>query len=133
MKVMIIDDDKFLLNMYVVKFKNIGYEVDSSVSAMEAIDKLKNGLQPDIIICDLIMPGLDGFDFLRMVKKDKIAEKAVFVMLTNQGQSADIEKAVGLGVDGYIVKATTIPSEVVEEVKSIYEKRSKETKNFSER
>jgi len=133
MKVMIIDDDKFLLNMYVVKFKNIGYEVDSSVSAMEAIDKLKNGLKPDIIICDLIMPGLDGFDFLKMVKKDKLAEKGVFVMLTNQGQSADIEKAVGLGVDGYIVKATTIPSEVVEEVKSIYDKRSKETKDFSER
>ena len=130
---MIIDDDKFLLNMYVVKFKNIGYEVDSSVSAMEAIDKLKNGLKPDIIICDLIMPGLDGFDFLKMVKKDKLAEKGVFVMLTNQGQSADIEKAVGLGVDGYIVKATTIPSEVVEEVKSIYDKRSKETKDFSER
>jgi CheY-like chemotaxis protein len=119
-KVLIVDDDKFLLNMYAIKFKNNGYDVDTACGGDEALDKLKNGAVPNVLITDLIMPKMDGFAFLEAVKEGKLAEQAVRIVLTNQGQTSDIQKANQLGVDGYIVKATTIPSEVVDEVMDIY-------------
>ena len=60
--------------------------------------------------------------FLEKIRKDKFAPDAIVIMLTNQSQKSDIDKANKLVVHGYIVKATTIPSEVVEEVVSIYNK-----------
>ena len=119
-KVLIVDDDKFLVNMYSIKFNKSGYEVNSAVLGDEAIAKLKDGYNPDIILLDIIMPGMDGFDILESIKKNNLAPKALIIMLTNQGQLSDIERAKSLGVSGYIIKATTIPSEVVEEVTKIY-------------
>jgi putative two-component system response regulator len=119
-KVLIIDDDKFLLNMYSIKFSKNDFEVSSATSGEEAINKIKEGYVPDIILLDIIMPGMDGFEILEKIKKDNLAPKASVIMLTNQGQLADIERAKALGTSGYIIKATTIPSEVVEEVTRIY-------------
>lgn len=125
-KVLIIDDDKFLLNMYSIKFNKKGFDVNSASSGEEAFTKIKEGYEPDIILLDIVMPVMDGFDVLANIRKDNIAPNAQIIMLTNQGQLTDIEKAKSFGVNGYIIKATTIPSEVVEEVERIYnlEKKS---------
>ncbi len=117
---MIVDDDKFLLNMYSIKFGKNGFEVTSASSGDEVFAKIKEGLKPDIILLDIVMPGMDGFEILEKIKKEALAPQASVIMLTNQGQLSDIEKAKSLGVDGYIIKATTIPSEVVAEVTRIY-------------
>lgn len=122
-KVLIIDDDKFILSMYSVKFKNAGFEVDLALGGAEALSKLQNDKAPDIIILDLIMPGMAGHEFLVKVREQKLAPKATVVILTNQGQSEDIEKAKKYGVQGYIVKASAIPSEVLEEVVKIHQRR----------
>ena len=119
-KVLIIDDDKFLLNMYSLKFSKSNFEVDSAATGEAALEKIKDGFTPDVILLDIVMPGMDGFDVLGNLKKNKIAPNAMIIMLTNQGQLADIEKAKSFGINGYIIKATTIPSEVVEEVTRIY-------------
>jgi len=119
-KVLIVDDDKFLLNMYSLKFNKSNFDVDSSFSGEDAVKKLSASYTPDIILLDIIMPGMDGFEVLEQIKKNSLVPNAVIVMLTNQGQLSDIEKAKGYGVDGYIIKATTIPSEVVEQVIKIY-------------
>lgn len=124
-KVLIVDDDKFLLDMYCMKFKKNGYEVAGMPGGTEALVSLRGGFAPDIIMTDLVMPGVSGFEFLETVQKEALAAKAALIILTNQGQSADIEKAKKLGVDGYIVKASTIPSEVVEQVKKIFTDHSK--------
>jgi len=121
-KILIIDDDKFLVHMYAMKFETSGFVVDSSLSGFEAIEKIKSGFIPDIILLDLIMPGMDGFAFLETIKKENLCKGSVIVMLTNQGLASDIVKAEEYGIHGYIVKATTIPSEVVEEIKKIYKK-----------
>ena len=124
-KVLIVDDDKFLLNMYSLKFSKNNFEVDSASSGEEALAKIKEGFVPDIILLDIIMPGMDGFEVLTSMKKDNIAPEAMIIMLTNQGQLSDIEKAKSFGINGYIIKATTIPSEVVEEVTKIYNLQKK--------
>ena len=119
-KVLIVDDDKFLLNMYSIKFSKNNFEVNSATSGEEALNKIKDGYVPDIILLDIVMPGMDGFEILDTLKKNSIVPNALIIMLTNQGQLADIEKAKSFGIGGYIIKATTIPSEVVEEVERIY-------------
>lgn len=119
-KVMIVDDDKFLLGMYSLKFANNGYEVDTCVGSLAAIEKLRAGAKTDIILLDIIMPYMDGLELLKAIRDEKLIPNAIVVMLTNQSQSSDIERAKELGVDGYIVKAATIPSEVLHEVEKIY-------------
>jgi len=119
-KVFIVDDDKFLLGMYSLKFSNNGYDVDTAVGSQSALEKLRAGAKPDVLLLDIIMPYMDGLELLKTIKNEKLAPNAVAIMLTNQSQSADIERAKELGVDGYIVKAATIPSEVLHEVEKIY-------------
>ena len=124
-KVLIVDDDKFLLNMYSIKFSKGSYEVNSASSGDEVFAKIKEGYIPDVILLDIVMPGMDGFEILEKLKKDNVAPNAVIIMLTNQGQLSDIDKAKSFGINGYIIKATTIPSEVVEEVGRIYNSQKK--------
>ncbi|MDO8492236.1 MAG: response regulator [bacterium] len=124
-KILLVDDDKFLLDMYTVKFKEASFDITPAFSGEEALEKLKGGLVPDIILFDLIMPGLSGMEFLEEVIKNKYAEHAALVVLSNQGQKTDIEEAKRLGVDGYIVKANTIPSEVLDQVVEILKRKQK--------
>jgi CheY-like chemotaxis protein len=118
LKILLVDDDKFLLDMYSLKFKKSGLSVDVSSSATSAYEKLKSGENFDIILLDIIMPGMDGIELLSKIRTEKISKDSVVIMLTNQAD--DYEKAKSLGIEGYIIKATTIPSEVVEKVMSIY-------------
>ena len=119
-KLLLVDDDKFLLGMYSLKFSNKGFNVDSTVGSLEALKKLRVGAVYDIILIDIIMPGMDGLDLLKTMREEKLSPDATVIMLTNQGQSADIDRAKSLNVQGYIVKASTIPSEVLDEVMKIY-------------
>jgi CheY-like chemotaxis protein len=122
-KVFIVDDDKFLLGMYSLKFSNNGYEVDTTVGSVAALEKLRAGARPDIVLLDIIMPHMDGLELLKTIRDENLAPDATVVMLTNQSQSSDIERAKDLKVDGYIVKASTIPSEVMQEVQKIYSEK----------
>ncbi|HEY9480669.1 MAG TPA: response regulator [Candidatus Paceibacterota bacterium] len=119
-KVFIVDDDKFLLGMYSLKFSNNGYDVETTVGSLPALEKLRAGAKPDIVLLDIIMPYMTGLELLKTIRDEKLAPGAIMVMLTNQSQSSDIEEAKALGVDGYIIKAATIPSEVLREVEKIY-------------
>jgi two-component system alkaline phosphatase synthesis response regulator PhoP len=123
LKILLTDDDRFLLDMYSLKFKKAGLEIDVSSSSQVALDKIKSNDDYDIILLDIIMPGMDGVELLKKVREEKIAKNSTIIMLTNQAD--DFEKAKTLKVDGFIVKATTIPSEVVEQVLNIYKNKSK--------
>ncbi len=115
-KAFFVDDDHFLLDMYALKFSKAGYEVKTADSMESGLKVLRDGFQPDVMLVDIVMPGPDGLEFMTAVRKEKLAAGAKVIMLTNQGDSDDIARAKKLGVDGYIVKATSIPSEVLAEV-----------------
>lgn len=119
-KIFFIDDDKFLLDMYALKFTKAGYEVKTSDSTEVAFRMIKDGYVPDVLLSDIVMPGVDGLDFVGNLRKEKLIPNSVVIMLTNQSSSDDIARAKSLGIDGYIVKATTIPSEVLSEVEKIW-------------
>ncbi|KKS95312.1 hypothetical protein A3B05_02695 [Candidatus Giovannonibacteria bacterium RIFCSPLOWO2_01_FULL_43_160] len=114
-KVLIVDDDAFLLDMYSIKFKESGFSVEIAKNGEEALAKAKS-LNPDVILLDIVMPKMDGFDVLREIKKDNIAPSAVIFILTNLGQKEDVDRGLKLGANDYIVKAHFTPSEVVAKV-----------------
>jgi DNA-binding response OmpR family regulator len=118
-KILFVDDDKFLLDMYALKFNKAGYEVKTADSAEAAMTLIKGGYAPDTMLVDIVMPGTDGLDLVSSMRAAGMVQNAVIIMLTNQGASDDIARAKKLGVDGYIVKATTIPSDVLSEVEKI--------------
>lgn len=118
-KILIIDDDSFLLDMYSLKFNKSGFEVTAALGPEIALDKLKNGLIPDIILLDIIMPVMDGFELMEKLKDDKLVPNAKIIILSNRGQPSDVARGESLGASGYIVKASSTPSEVIEKVKSI--------------
>lgn len=123
LKILLVDDDRFLLDMYSLKFKKSGVEIDPVSSSTGALEKLRAGNIYDVIILDIIMPTMDGIDLLKTIRAEKLSPESVVIMLTNQ--SDDIEKARAFVIDGYIIKATTIPSEVVEQVLDIYNNKHK--------
>ena len=122
--VLIVDDDKFLLDMYATKFNNLGHQASVAVGPNDALNKLRGGENPDALILDIIMPVMDGLELLEIIRKENLCPQSTVIMLTNETDPARIEKAKSLGVAGYIVKATLIPSEVVEEVTKILKARN---------
>lgn len=123
-KILIVDDDSFLLDMYALKFTQTGFDVTTGLGALPALEKLRGGFQPDIVLLDIVMPGMDGFEFLGKMKEEKLADKAVKVILSNRGADTDIKRGTELGASGYIVKASTTPSEVLTQVGEIFAKHS---------
>lgn len=118
-KILIVDDDKFLLDMYSLKFSEKGFTVETAMSGAEVLEKLTAGFHPSICLIDIIMPGMDGFKLIKTMRERNLVSDVALIILTNLGQKEDIEKALGLGVDGYIIKASATPSEVVTKVGEI--------------
>jgi len=116
-RIFLVDDDRFLVDLYAVKFRTAGHEVNVFNSGEDLLAALhKEGTAtPDLILLDLIMPGIGGFGALEAIRKERLAPNSKIVILSNQGQDSDIEKAKQLSADGYIIKASAIPSEVFAE------------------
>jgi CheY-like chemotaxis protein len=110
--------------MYAIKFNKSGYEVKTADSTDSALKLLRDGYVPDVMLTDIVMPGMDGLELVSVIKKERLIPASKIIMLTNQGSSDDISRAKKMNVDGYIVKATTIPSEVLGEVEKIISQKS---------
>lgn len=117
--VFLVDDDEFLLDMYALKFKSSGFNVEIAYGGEEALTKIKKGLSPDVVLLDVVMPKLNGFEFLEMARKEKLLENSLVVILSNLGQKDEIAKGKSLGISDYIVKASFTPTEVVEKVSAL--------------
>ncbi len=118
-KILIVDDDMFLLDMYAMKFGQNNFEVHTADRGAKAIEQLSAGLSPEVILMDVIMPEMDGFQMLGKINEGKLAEKAIKIILSNKGQQSDIDQGMSLGASGYIVKANATPAEVVSKVLEI--------------
>ncbi len=115
-KILIVDDDNFLLDMYALKFSQNNFEVYTASGGSLAIGKLKEGLKPDVILMDIIMPEMDGFEMLSKINIERLSPDSIKIILSNKSQQSDVEQGASLGVAGYIVKANSTPSEVIEQV-----------------
>jgi CheY-like chemotaxis protein len=126
-KILIVDDDSFLLDMYALKFSQNNFEVYTAGGALQALEKLKGGLLPDILLMDIIMPEMNGFEMLAEINKNNLCANCLKIVLSNKSQQSDIDEGKRLGVSGYIVKANSTPAEVIDQVVKILEEKSEKT------
>jgi DNA-binding response OmpR family regulator len=118
-KVLIIEDDNFLLSMYATKFQKDNFEVISAEDGEKGLAKAKKE-KPDIILLDIILPKMDGFQVLEKLKSEKETKDISVLLLTNLSQQEDSKKGLSLGADDYLIKAHFMPSEIVEKVKKYF-------------
>ncbi len=118
-KILIVDDDKFLLDMYALKFSEREFEVTTAENGEDALGKIEAGLRPDVYLADILMPKMDGFQLVTSIKERGLDKTAAVIILSNLGQKEDVDKGLSLGVDGYIIKASATPSEVVSQTLEI--------------
>lgn len=104
MKIIIIEDDHFFQNFYSLKLKELGYQVEVASNGQEGLEKIKTFL-PDLILLDIIMPVMDGFEVLTALKNDPLLSKYPVVVFSTLGQESDIKKAIELGAKDYINKS----------------------------
>ncbi len=122
-KILIVDDDNFLLDMYALKFSQNNFEVYTAPSGLQAVEKLTGGLNVDVILLDIIMPEMDGFEMLEKINTSQLSPNSTKIILSNKSQQADIDRGNQLGVAGYIVKASSTPMEVIAQVTDILSKK----------
>lgn len=118
-KVLIIDDDPFILDMYALKFRADGFQVEVAHDGKAGLEKIK-AIAPAIVLVDVVMPVMDGFELLEALKG--VTPRPKIILLTNLGQKENIERGMALGADDYIIKAHFTPSEVVKKTKEILKK-----------
>ncbi len=102
-KILVVDDEEDLLKLLNYNLKNEGYHVDCATSGEEALEKSR-GVLPDLIILDLMLPGIDGLDLCRILKNDYKTTRIPIIMLTAKGEEADIVAGLEIGADDYITK-----------------------------
>jgi len=117
-KILVVEDDKFLRELIVQKLLREGYTTAEAIDGEEGLKKIKEE-NPDIILLDIILPGIDGFEVLRRAKEDEKTNDIPVIILSNLGQQEDIDKGVELGAKDYLVKAEFTPGEIVEKVRAI--------------
>jgi len=125
LKIIIVDDDDFLVDMYATKFGASGAEVVACKSGASLFEKLGAGEQADLILLDIVIPQMNGLEILKHLREKNMAEGVPIVMLTNQNDEKDVALAQSLGVAGYIVKSSATPSEVVEEALKVIKENKK--------
>jgi CheY-like chemotaxis protein len=122
MKILLVDDDTFLRDMYATKFLECGHDVTPAIHASDALRILETVRDFDLMLVDMIMPGMTGVELLTELKNSMPDLSMKRIVLSNQGQDQDIEEATEAGAIGYIIKAQSVPSEVVKKVEEIMSK-----------
>ena len=115
-KILLIEDDKFLRELIIQKLGREGFEATEAPEGEAGLTKMKEE-RPDLVLLDLILPGIDGFEVLAELKKDEALRQIPVIIISNSGQPAEIEKAKELGVRDWLVKTEFDPQEVLEKVK----------------
>ncbi len=117
---MIVEDDSFMLQLYGHLFHLEGFEIESASDGKDALDKLKADQNiPDVIMLDIMMPGMSGFEFLEHKNKDEKLKDVPVIVLSNVFTEAEKQKAKDLGAKEFVVKSEQDPKDLVKKVKAI--------------
>ncbi len=117
-KILIIEDDRFLKELMSKKLVGEGYQISEVIDGEEGVRAVKSE-KPDLILLDLILPGIDGFEVLTRIKQDPEIAQIPVIILSNLGQKEDIERGIKLGAVDYLIKAHFTPGEIVEKIANI--------------
>jgi CheY-like chemotaxis protein len=117
-KILIVEDDNFVAEVYSTKLLEMGHEVIIAQNGQEGLNKLSEN-KPDMILLDIIMPVMGGIEMLEELKKNEEWKKIPVILLTNVGEKDSIQKVQSLGVQDYLIKSHFTPAEVIEKIDAV--------------
>lgn len=120
--ILLIEDDGFISGMYQTKLSMLGFEVRVAVDGLTGWEEVRKK-RPDLLLLDIVLPKKDGFEILSDIRKHPDLKDLPVIVLTNLGQKSDVERGLELGADDYVIKAHFTPTEVVEKIERILQKR----------
>lgn len=116
--VLLVEDDEFLSELYATKLNLEGFTVLSAADGKKGL-KLAQTKHPDLVLLDIILPKLDGFEVLSALKRDAATKAIPVILLTNLSQKDEVKRGLGLGAADYLIKAHFMPSEVLQKIKAL--------------
>ena len=116
--ILLVEDDPFLVEIYTIKLIEAGFSVMVAIDGKEGLKKMGEKI-PDLLLLDIVLPNVNGWEILREIKKSNKLKDLKIVILSNLSQKDEVEKGLELGAAKYLVKAHYTPSEVVEQVKKL--------------
>lgn len=120
-RLLLVEDDFFIRDLYKRQLESAGIAVDVAGTGQEGLDAIKKS-QYDLVLLDIMLPGIDGVAVLREVKASEATKNTRIVLLTNMGQDDVIKDSFKIGAEGYLIKSTFTPKEVVREVQTFLDK-----------
>lgn len=123
-KILIVEDDSFLLEMLAKESKKAGFDINISTDGEDALEKIKSG-GFDLVLLDLVLPKLHGFELLEKVKDDE--NTPPIIVVSNLYDKKSIDKAKSLGAKDYIIKAQSTPENIIKKVETYLANLNKET------
>ncbi|MFH1451260.1 MAG: response regulator [bacterium] len=120
-KILLVEDDPFLIDIYSTKLRSNGFEIDVAHDGEEALRKITERA-PDLVLLDIVLPRVDGWEVLNRIKKQSQFKDLKIIILSNLGQEQEVRKGLELGVAGYLIKSHYSPSEIIAEIKKVLQK-----------
>lgn len=117
-KILLVEDDPFLIDIYTTKLKEFGFDVKVVDDGKKVLAAAQEE-HPDMIALDIVIPHMDGWEVLRQLKTNAATAPLKVVILSNLGQAEEIERGMSLGAAGYLIKAHYTPSQIAEEIKKL--------------
>lgn len=121
-RILVIEDDAFLASLILRALEKVDFDVKLALDGEEALEKIEKQI-PDFILLDLILPGIDGFELLKKLKKSSRTKQIPVIILSNLGSQNEIKKGLKLGAEAYLIKANILPEEMVKKVKEILQQK----------
>jgi DNA-binding response OmpR family regulator len=123
-KILLIEDDPFLSEIYTTKLQEAGFDIEVFSDSVVGLAKAKE-THPELILLDIVIPNMDGFEVLRAMKEDPEIKDIPVIILSNLGEEENVRKGLMLGAEAYFIKAHYTPTEVVTRVQEILQKMEK--------
>lgn len=122
-KILIVEDDIYTLELYEGQLKKAGFDIYRALDGDEGF-KVTKDIKPDLVLLDIMLPKVDGFEMLKNIRKDKETKGLPVLILTNLGRESIVKEGFNLGAQGYLIKASCTPNQVVDTVKKFLAKSS---------
>lgn len=114
-KILIVEDDKFISEIYITKLLAMGYQVVHAENGKEALLRI-NEESPNLILLDILMPEMSGIDVLKKLRADEVHKNIPVIVLTNASEREHATKAMQMGASDYLIKSSFTPDEVVRKI-----------------
>ncbi|MFA5135025.1 MAG: response regulator [Patescibacteria group bacterium] len=118
-RVLVVEDDQFLRDLLMTKLQKENFDVTTAIDGPGGLEKILS-VKPEVVLLDIILPGIDGFEILKRVRSNARVDIAStpIILLSNLGQEADVEKGRALGADNYLIKSNFTIDEIIEKIRS---------------